>query len=124
MSSRLKAKAPAAPEAKATTRSVIFGEVRRDYFPITVSSGQAENEIMPDSVFAFEKNAFEIDHLLQYINFNQETINEHRADEREAVAAMLCVLTTTTEQEEKLDRLNRLLADVELPFEVNRRGDF
>lgn len=94
---------------------------QHDYSPITLSTGQAEVEIMPAqprSRFTEPISFVDLKDLIQAkIEQNQDAL----ADPIIALAGTLSTLHDAAETPDGETRLNRLLSEAELPFQIVRR---
>lgn len=96
------------------------GEPVRNAAPITLASGQAANKILPQQVFTWNADVYESSRILEYLRASSAA-DDFMADESKALAGLLYLLDTAPENAESIELINRLLREVELPYELHRR---
>ena len=89
-----------------------------DPAPVTLSSGQAENEIKPDQEGQFVAGAFSHAELMSFLESSGDEIRGFVEDERLPLAGLLYLLDAGRARPERIALINRLLADVELPYRI------
>ena len=94
----------------------------RDYAPVTLAAGRAEQQLKPEQVFFFDSAAYTKNAVMSYIQDNLAEVNEYVIDDRLPLAGLLYLLDGARGRPEQAELINRLLADMDSPFRLAQRG--
>lgn len=92
----------------------------RDYAPVTLAAGRAEQQLKPEQIFFFNTSVYNKNAVMSYIQDNLAEVNEYVVDDRLPLAGLLYLLEGARGRPEQAELINRLLADVESPFRLAR----